>query len=65
MTLPSYAYGDPADVVEREQLRRLGCRACKHHAVHFERVVCTNGKVTNHKRVPRIGTKCKQFELKG
>lgn len=65
MTLPAFAYGDPADVVEAKQLRELGCKACQHHVVHFERVACTNPKVRNHKRVPSIGSKCKQFELKG
>ena len=35
MTLPSYRYGDPADVAERDELheRRVvdGCTVCQHH----------------------------------
>jgi hypothetical protein len=62
--LPKHCYGDPAIVAERNQLAELGCRACIHHTMLLARVVCTEAKVTNHKRVPFIGTKCKFFKLK-
>lgn len=65
MTLPAYAFGDPADVVEQKQLREMGCRACSHHVVHFGRVMCTSPKVVSQKRVPNIGSRCKWFNLKG
>ena len=63
--LPAHCYGDPADVVERNELRELGCKACAKHAVMYDRVLCSEPRVTNQKRVPWIGTKCKFFELKG
>lgn len=65
MTLPAYAYGDPADIVEQQELRELGCRACEFHVIHFGKVACCNAKVVNHKKVPSIGSNCKHFELKG
>lgn len=63
--LPIHAYGDPADVVERNQMNDLGCRACKKHEMYFGKVVCTEPRKTSHKDVPRCGHKCKFFELKG
>jgi len=65
MTLPAYAYQDPSIVVEQQELRQLGCKACEHHHITMGRVFCTNERVTNHKKVPHIGTKCKFFTLKG
>jgi hypothetical protein len=52
-------------VVEQQELRQLGCKACEHHHITMGRVFCTNERVTNHKKVPHIGTKCKFFTLKG
>lgn len=63
--LPAFMYGDPADVLERSQLNRLGCRACVAHRVVFGRVVC--GDVRNQTQqagVPRVGHWCKWFVLK-
>ena len=31
--LPHYCYGDPADVVERMELRDMGCKLCASHDV--------------------------------
>ncbi len=63
--LPMHCYGDPAIVAERNELQELGCRACSKHEHLLGKVVCTESKLTNHKRVPFIGSKCKYFELKG
>lgn len=65
--LPAYYYDNPAKVVENNELIDLGCRACKYHTTMLERVVCGNEKVPFAviKKVPRIGRKCKQFELNG
>lgn len=63
MTLPAHCYQDPAIVVERNELKALGCRACASHDVYLGKVVCTNDRVTNHKKVPRIGSNCKFFIL--
>lgn len=60
--LPRHFYGDPADVVERAEMDRIGCRACVSHRVVFDRVIC--GDVRNEAKqsgVPRIGHRCKWF----
>jgi hypothetical protein len=55
---------DPAIVVEEKELFELGCRACTKHTHLFERVICTDARKQDNKNVPRIGSKCKFFELK-
>lgn len=63
--LRSFMYYDPADVVERLEMDRLGCRACKSHRVVFDRVLC--GDVRNEVQqagVPRIGCRCRWFDEK-
>lgn len=62
--LPMHYYRDPAEVVERQQLRELGCKACEKHTHLFGKVLCTDPRKTSNKDVPRIGSKCKFFELK-
>jgi hypothetical protein len=62
--LPACMYRDPAIVVEQNQLQQMGCQACDHHGFLLQRVICTHERVTNYKRVPGIGQKCKYFELK-
>ena len=63
--LPAFMYGDPADVLERSQLNRLGCRACVSHRVVFGRVVCGDVRnETQQKGVPHVGSKCRFFNLK-
>jgi hypothetical protein len=56
-------YGDPALIAERNELRELGCRACEWHVVVLNRVICSNPEITNTKKVPFIGAKCKKFKL--
>jgi len=58
MALPSYAYGDPALIAERDELHRMGCRVC----VRAERVlgetVCTTSlKYPACRQEPRKGYK--------
>lgn len=62
--LPVYMYKDPAQVVERQQLVDLGCRACSKHTHLFGKVVCSDPAKLTNKGVPHLGTKCKLFELK-
>jgi hypothetical protein len=62
--LPMYLYRDPSEVAERKQLLELGCNACEKHTHLLGRVVCTEPKKISNKGVPRIGSKCKYFELK-
>jgi hypothetical protein len=38
--LPQYAYGDPARIVEQQQLRDLGCRACVRSELAFGIAIC-------------------------
>lgn len=61
--LPACNYGDPAIIVERNELREMGCKACEWHVLILGRVTCSNSLVTNTKKVPRIGSKCKFFKL--
>lgn len=62
--LPAYFYSDPSCVVERQQLEDLGCKACASHHCYCGKVVCTDVRVSDHKKVPTIGTKCRYFDLK-
>lgn len=41
--LPRYAYGDPAKIVEAQELRALGCAACVRADYIFGLPVCTSG----------------------
>ena len=63
--LPAHCYRDPAEVVERQQLNELGCRACSSHAVLYDRVLCCDPRKLDNKGVPHIGHKCKWFVLRG
>ena len=63
--LPCSQYRDPAEVIEIKQLTELGCRACGKHLMFNGRVACTEPRKTHQKDVPKIGRKCKYFELKG
>lgn len=38
--LPGYAYGDPAKIVEAQELRALGCAVCVHGEKVFGISVC-------------------------
>lgn len=62
--MPAHMYRDPALVVEQQQLVDLGCLACEKHTRILTRVVCTDPRKADNKNVPRIGAKCKYFELK-
>lgn len=63
--LPAFMYGDPADVLERSQLNRLGCRACVSHRSVLGRVMCGDSRnQTQQAGVPRVGHRCKWFVLK-
>lgn len=41
--LPGYAYGDPAKIVEANQLRSLGCAACVRVDYILGQRLCTSG----------------------
>lgn len=65
--LPARYYSrDPADIVENDQLHKLGCRACEHVVSSLTRWYCSNEKAVKfHKRVPHIGPSCKCYQWKG
>jgi hypothetical protein len=63
--LPMHLYRDPAEVIERKQLNEMGCTACNKHTHMLGKVFCTEPRKPDNKNVPRIGSKCKYFELKG
>lgn len=60
--LPHYFYGDPADVVERMQLRDMGCKLCAKHDVALGRIICTDSLNEVQRGVPVVGYRCKFFE---
>ncbi len=62
--LPMRFYRDPAEVVEHLELRELGCVACDKHTHMLGKVLCTDPRKLDNKNVPRIGSKCKYFELR-
>lgn len=41
--LPRYAYGDPAKIVEAQELRNMGCSACVRADFIFGQRLCTSG----------------------
>lgn len=43
MALPSYAYGDPANIIERREIHVMGCAACVHSVVHLSKRACLTG----------------------
>lgn len=63
--LPSYRYGDPANVVQFDEMDALGCRLCTKHAVLLAESFCTEEGNGKQKGVPNIGHRCKWFVEKG
>lgn len=65
MTLSQGRWQDPAKVAERDQLNKLGCKACvKHQKVNVfnkQIVICADSRMSESKLVPKIGHKCKYF----
>jgi hypothetical protein len=62
--LPKHLYRDPAEIYEARELKRLGCRACSHHKVVLDRVMCADERNSIQFGVPKIGNKCRWFTLK-
>ena len=62
---PAWLYGNPADIVEYDQMDALGCRACTKHEVVLVNSVCTDARNPAQKGVPNIGHRCKWFNEKG
>jgi hypothetical protein len=62
--LPKHLYRDPAEIYEARELKRLGCRACSHHKVVLDRVMCGHPKNEIRFGAPKIGNRCKYFVLK-
>lgn len=63
--LPSFMYGDPANVVERMELDDLGCKLCTKGFSTFSRMVCREVRNEKQKGVPTIGHRCRWFNEKG
>ena len=40
--LPGYAYGDPAKIVEAQEIRAKGCSVCTRAVFIFDLPVCSN-----------------------
>jgi len=59
--LPAHHYGDPADIVEYDQMDALGCRACAKHEFVLVHSVCSDSRNPVQKGVPNIGHRCKLF----
>lgn len=63
--LPAWAYGDPAEAVERSELEILGCKACGKEWPVLGKAQCTEPKNDRQKGVPWIGYRCRWFQLRG
>jgi hypothetical protein len=59
--LPAFRYGNPADVVEFDQMDALGCRGCTKHSEVLMKSICSEEKNVSQKGVPIIGHKCRWF----
>ena len=59
--LPAFCYRDPAEVVERNELLSLGCRACSSLVVVLNRPMCQDSRNESQKGVPGIGIRCRYF----
>lgn len=62
--LPGYAYGDPARIVEAQDIRSKGCSVCVRGLTAFGLTVCSNNlkfpacrqdKRNGHKLTPEAG----------
>ncbi|MBI6944229.1 hypothetical protein JET76_23160 [Pseudomonas putida] len=42
MALPHYAYGDPAKLVESNQLHKMGCNGCARSERILGKTICSN-----------------------
>lgn len=60
--LPAYFYRDPAEVLEHQQLKELGCKGCASHVMVGDRVGCSDPRKINQKGIPRIGINCKFYK---
>jgi hypothetical protein len=60
--LPRHMYGDPALVVERAEIRELGCRLCQAAAVTMMRAFCSESRNPQQKGFPHVGDRCKWFK---
>lgn len=60
--LPAALYGDPAYVVERAEIRELGCRLCNAAAVTLMRAFCADHRNLEQKGFPHIGDRCRWFD---
>ena len=63
--LPAYLYRDPAEVVENDEMLRLGCKACAKAMTVFGIVRCEDPRNESQKGVPRIGRRCKIYVERG
>lgn len=59
--LPSWMYRDPAEIVERNEMNELGCKACKKSIVFFGLTRCEDPRNENQKGVPGIGHRCRIY----
>jgi hypothetical protein len=60
--LPAWQYGDPAKVVERNELNELGCKTCSHSTLIWGWTRCDDPRNEIQKGVPHIGIHCKYYK---
>lgn len=63
--LPVHLYGDPANIVEYDQMDALGCRACKSYQEVVTKSICADVRNEFQKGVPNVGHRCKWFIERG
>ncbi len=59
--LPRFYYHDPAVVYEKIEAKQMGCKACLHHRVVFDRVMCGHESNEKQRGVPYVGFRCRWF----
>ena len=62
--LPMRFYRDPAEVVEMDELDRLGCKACVKAQSLFDKLLCTEPKNEKQVGMPWKGHRCRWFRVK-
>lgn len=63
--LPAHMYGDPANIVEYDQMDALGCRACVAYQEILNKSLCGDSRNQLQKGVPNVGHRCRWFSERG
>lgn len=62
VALPAHLYRDPAEVVERAEIRALGCSLCRASAITLMRAFCSDPRNGQQRGFPTIGIRCRWYD---